>query len=64
MADEKQVAPPEPQPALDQEKTQAGDILEAQNWTDGKDVAAQFLARLDPAIAVEPVTETEARRVL
>ncbi|KAJ6124385.1 Major facilitator superfamily domain general substrate transporter [Penicillium samsonianum] len=64
MADEKQAAPPEIQPALDQEKAQAGEILEAQNQTDGKDVAAQFLARLDPAIAVEPVTETEARRVL
>ncbi|CRL18209.1 Sucrose/H+ symporter, plant [Penicillium camemberti] len=64
MTDEKQVTPPEPQLALDQEKAQAGEILEAQNRTDGKDVAAQFLARLDPAIAVEPVTETEARRVL
>jgi MFS family permease len=50
--------------AVDQEKSQAGDIIETQHRERGMDVAAQFLARLDPAIAVAPVTESEARRVL
>jgi MFS family permease len=50
--------------ALEHEKTQAGEIIEAQRRDNDKDVAAQFLARLDPAIAAEPVTETEARRLL
>src|SRR4051812_38015776 len=50
--------------ALEHEKTQAGEIIEAQHRDNGKDIAAQFLARLDPAIAAEPVTETEARRLL
>ncbi|KAI2766305.1 hypothetical protein DTO012A8_8467 [Penicillium roqueforti] len=64
MADEKHTNPPEIQLALDHEKAQEGEILEAQEKTNGKDVAAHFLAHLDPAIAVEPVTEAEARRVL
>ena len=50
--------------ALEHEKTQAGEIIEAQHRDNDKDVAAQFLACLDPAIAAEPVTETEARRLL
>lgn len=50
--------------ALEHEKTQAGEIIETQRRDSDKDVAAQFLARLDPAIAAEPVTETEARRLL
>ncbi|KAJ5790991.1 uncharacterized protein N7518_008002 [Penicillium psychrosexuale] len=64
MADEKHTNPPEIQLALDHEKAQEGEILEAQEKSNGKDVAAHFLAHLDPAIAVEPVTEAEARRVL
>ena len=50
--------------ALEHEKTQAGEIIEAQHRDNDKDVAAQFLARLDLGIAAEPVTETEARRLL
>ncbi|KAL2813607.1 major facilitator superfamily domain-containing protein [Aspergillus granulosus] len=43
---------------------QAGDIIAEQNRIADKDVAAQFLARLDPSITDAPVTEEEARRVL
>lgn len=50
--------------ALDQEKSQAGDIVESQDRSRDKDVAAQFLARIDPAIVAEPITKEEARRVL
>ncbi|KAJ5654150.1 Major facilitator superfamily domaingeneral substrate transporter [Penicillium lividum] len=50
--------------SLDQEKLRAGDSIEAQDRCQDKDVAAQFLAHLDPAIAAEPISEQEARRVL
>ena len=55
---------PEFQLGLDQEKYQSGDIIESQNRDTSRDVAAQFLAQLDPAIAAEPISEAEARRVL
>lgn len=50
--------------SLHPEKHEAGDIIESQQRDRGKDVAAQFLARLDPAIAAEPIAEPEARRIL
>ncbi|KAJ5716329.1 Major facilitator superfamily domain general substrate transporter [Penicillium malachiteum] len=50
--------------SINHEKYQVGDIIESQNRSDGKDVAALFLAQLDPAVAAEPISESEARRVL
>ncbi|KAJ5746194.1 Major facilitator superfamily domain general substrate transporter [Penicillium odoratum] len=50
--------------SLDQEKSRAEDLIETQDRYRDKDVAAQFLAHLDPAIATEPISEQEARRVL
>ncbi|KAL4882969.1 major facilitator superfamily domain-containing protein [Aspergillus karnatakaensis] len=54
-AKEIQAAPPE--------DFQAGETLEKQDNTN-KDVAAQFLSRLDAAITDSPVTAEESRRVL
>ncbi|KAJ5689126.1 hypothetical protein N7462_003518 [Penicillium macrosclerotiorum] len=62
--DEKRAPTPDIQPPPDQEKYESGDIIDAINGDRGRDVAAQFLARLDPAIAVTPISESEARRVL
>lgn len=49
---------------LDERKSQTGDIIASRERDRAKDVAAVFLARLDPAIAVEPISDPEARRVL
>ncbi|KAJ5143552.1 uncharacterized protein N7515_002339 [Penicillium bovifimosum] len=62
-ANDKGPASPDFQVALDQEKIQAVGI-ESQTPVDGKDVAAQFLAHLDPTVAADPVSEAESRRVL
>jgi MFS family permease len=56
--------PTELQLALGHENPQKEEIIDSQNRGNDRDVAVQFLARLDPAIAAEPVTETEARRLL
>ncbi|KAJ5223579.1 Major facilitator superfamily domain general substrate transporter [Penicillium chermesinum] len=61
---DKEPATPELSVPLDHEKSQDGDIVESQGRPRDKDVAAQFLAELDPAIAAEPISEAEARRVL
>jgi MFS family permease len=64
MADDKGASTPEVQLNPEHQKCQAGDIMNSENRHGGKDVAAQFLANLDPAIAAEPISEHEARRVL
>ncbi|KAJ5088918.1 Major facilitator superfamily domain general substrate transporter [Penicillium angulare] len=64
MADDKGQTTPNDQLVPDQEKLQNGDIIESLDRDTGKDVAAQFLAQLDPAIAAVPISEQEARRVL
>ncbi|KAJ5281315.1 Major facilitator superfamily domain general substrate transporter [Penicillium angulare] len=64
MTDDKGPTTPDTQLAPEQEKFQDGDIIDSRDRDSGKDVAAQFLARLDPAIAAVPISEQEARRVL
>ncbi|KAJ5176986.1 uncharacterized protein N7482_002863 [Penicillium canariense] len=64
MADDKEATMPDLQIALEHEKYQAGDIIASRTQNSSHDVAAQFLAHLDPAIAAEPISVGEARRVL
>jgi MFS family permease len=64
MADEKGASTPDVRLDQEHEKYQAGDITDSQNRHGGRDVAALFLANLDPDIAAEPISEHEARRVL
>lgn len=63
MADDKGTGP-DVQMASEYEKNQEGEVLNSQARERGIDVAAQFLARLDPTIAAQPISDDEARRVL
>lgn len=64
MAEDKGTTGPDVQLTPDYEKYDQGEIVGSQMSERGIDVAAQFLARLDPAIATEPISDEESRRVL